>query len=277
MKSTVKNISTEIEHFPILILVLVTLTLAFWSNHNLAFAGQEHTEAIRPEPVHPAGENGDEIYHTPLAGEPLHLEFMGRSIDIPARDRGNVSSLELGGAVYVPDITDTTVIPMFALYMKRTWERARLRIVASGIKNEVDGAKGFGNFDLLGRFKNYTNPFSETGFLHNEEVKQSSVKWGTLSSFLGAGLRYPVSPYQVDNDLRLQLLGRVGYLYSKETGDTGQNVKLPLDLGGYVVGPRRGLCGPRSNPLEGSVASFNRSIQILLGVGQRKEPGFELG
>jgi len=47
--------------------------------------------------------------------------------------------------------------------------------------------------------------------------------------------------------------------------------------GGYVVSPRRSLCGPRSNPLEGSVASFNRSIQILLGVGQRKEPGFELG
>jgi len=29
--------------------------------------------------------------------------------------------------------------------------------------------------------------------------------------------------------------------------------------------------------LEGGIASFNRSIQILLGVGQRKEPGFELG
>src|SRR5512136_868296 len=34
---------------------------------------------------------------------------------------------------------------------------------------------------------------------------------------------------------------------------------------------------PRSNSLEGSVTSFNRSVQILLGVRKRKEPGFKLG
>jgi hypothetical protein len=186
---------------------------------------------------------------------------MGRSIDIPARDRGNVSSLEIGGTVYVPGITETSIIPMFALYIKRTWERSRLRVVASGIENEVDAAKSLGNFDLLGRFENYTNPFSETGFLHNEEVKQSSVKWGTLSSFLGAGLRYPVSPCQVDNDLRLQLFGRVGYLYLKETGDTGQNVKLPPDTMLYGVKLRGRYDGIRRNlmelPHEGTAAGFD--------------------
>lgn len=69
--------------------------------------------------------------------------------------------------------------------MRRTWERTRLRIVASGIENEVEAARSFGNFDLLGRFENDTNPFSEKGFLHNEQVKQSSVKWGTLSDQIG--------------------------------------------------------------------------------------------
>ena len=260
MKSTVKKISTEIEHPSIPILVLVILIFPLWSKPSLAFADQEQPQEIRSEP-NAAVEKTDEEYHTPLAGEPFHLKFMGRSIDVPARDRGNVSSLELGGAVYVPDITDTTVIPMFALYMRRTWERTRLRIVASGIENEVEGARSFGNFDLLGRFENDTNPFSEKGFLHNEEVEQSSVKWGTLSGSLGAGLRYPVSPYQVDNDLRLQLLGRVGYLYSRRTSDTGKDVKLPPDTMLYGIKLRGRYDGIRRNLMElphtGMAAGFD--------------------
>ena len=240
---------------------LVLVILPLWPNYDLAFADQESAQAIRSGSNDQAIEKIDEEYHTPLAGEPFHLEFMGKSIDIAARDRGNVNSLELGGTVYVPDIKEITAVPLFALYIKRTRENGRLRILASGIENEVSGAKSFGNFDLLGRFENYTNPFGETGFLRNEEVKQSSVKWGTLSSFLGAGLRYRVSPYQVDNDLRLQLLGRVGYLYSKETGDTGQNVKLPPDTTLFGVKLRGRYDGIRRNLMElphtGMAAGFD--------------------
>jgi hypothetical protein len=232
-----------------------------WSEHHFAFADQEPTPATPSEPEVPPAEKHDEQYHTPLAGEPFHLEFMGRSIDIPARDRGNVSSLELGGTVYLPDITDTTVIPLFALYVRRTWERTRLRIVASGIENEADGARSFGKFELLGRFENHTNPFSEKGFVDHEDVEPSSVKWGTLSGFLGAGLRYPVSPYRVDNDLRLQLFGRVGYLYSKRTSDTGPNVTLPPSTMLYGVKLRGRYDGIRRNllelPHEGTAAGFD--------------------
>jgi hypothetical protein len=250
MKNTVEKISAESEHLSILILVLVILILPFWSEHNFAFADQEHTQAIPSEPNDPAAEKTDEKYHTPLAGEPFHFNLLGRSIDIPAWDRGNLSSLELGGIIYVPDLTETTFVPIFALYAKRTWERARLRIVASGIVNEVDGVKSFGNFELLGRFENYTNPFREAGFLHNEEVKQSSVKWGTLSGFLGAGLRYLVAPYQVDNDLRLQIFGQAGYLYSKRTSDTGPDVELPPDTMLYGVKLRGRYDGIRRNLME---------------------------
>lgn len=261
MKGMIRKISAEIEHLSIPILVLVILIFPLWCKPSLAFADQDQPQEIRSEPNRPAVKKTDEEYHTPLAGEPVHLEFMGRSIDIPARDRGNVRSLELGGTVYVPGITDTTIIPMFALYVKRTWESARLRIVASGIENEAEGAKSFGNFDLLGRFENYTSPFSETGFLHNKEVKQSEVKWGTLSGLLGAGLRYPVFPYQVDNDLRLQLLGRVGYLYSRHTSDTGRDVKLPPDTMLYGIKLRGRYDGIRRNLMElphtGMAAGFD--------------------
>jgi hypothetical protein len=74
-------------------------------------------------------------------------------------------------------------------------EDTRLRAVASGVVNEVDVARSFGNFELLGRFENYTIPFfSEKGIQNNNEINQSSVKWGTLSAFFGTGLRFPVAP-----------------------------------------------------------------------------------
>jgi hypothetical protein len=261
MECMIEKISAEIEHLPIFILVLVILILPFRSKHDLAFAGQEHTQAIHSGLNDPEAKKTDGKYHTPLAGEPLHLELMGRSIDIPARDRGNQSSLELGGTIYVPDITDMSLIPMFALYIRRTWERTRLRLVASGIVNDAEGAMSFGNLDFLGSFENYTNPYREAGFRRNEEVKQSSVKWGTLSGFLGLGLRYPVSPYQVDNDLRLQLLSRVGYLYSKQTSETDPDVKMPPDTMLYGVRLRGRYDGMRRNLMElphnGTAAGFD--------------------
>ena len=45
---------------------------------------------------------------------------------------------------------------------------------------------------------------------------------------LGPGLRYQLSPNQSDNDLRLQLLGRVGYRYIRDNGDTHKVNGVPV-------------------------------------------------
>ena len=261
MKGTVKEIHPRIKQLWLHILLLMLLILASWSKQKLAFAEQDPTQTLASGPSEPAPQNTDGQYHTPLAGEPFHLHFMGRSIVIPARDRGNLTSLELGGTAYFSELADTTFDPLFALYMRRTWENARLRIVASGVVNEADAAKSFGHSDLLARFENYTIPFRETGFRRNDEVDESSLKWGTLSAFLGAGLRYLVAPYQVDNDLRFQIFGRVGYLYSKETSETGPDVKLPPDTMLYGIKLRGRYDGIRRNLMElphaGMAAGFD--------------------
>ena len=57
-------------------------------------------------------------------------------------------------------------------------------------------------------------------------------------------------PIQVDNDLRLQLLGRVGYFYADRTGDTGPNLVLPPDTMLYGVKLRGRYDGMRRNLLE---------------------------
>jgi hypothetical protein len=259
MKGTFKE-THRIEHFLLPIFFLILLILIFWGKQEFVFAEQDPTQTLA-ELSEPAPQETDEKYHTPLAGEPFHLEFLGRSVEIPARDRGNLTSMELGATTYFPELVDTTSVPFFALFMRRTWEKTRLRIVASGFVNEADGAKSFGHPELLARFENYTIPFSEKGFRCNEEVDASSLKWGTFSGFLGAGLRYPVAPYQVDNDLRLQVLGRVGYVYSKETSETGPDVKLPPDTMLYGVKLRGRYDGIRRNLMElphtGMAAGFD--------------------
>ncbi len=73
-----------------------------WMKHGSATAAQMDEAAVhQQEPVNaPSGESAE--YHTPLAGEPLHTVFMGKALDIPARDRGHVTALILGGEFYTP-------------------------------------------------------------------------------------------------------------------------------------------------------------------------------
>jgi hypothetical protein len=259
MKTMVKRVFCTIEPLPILFLALFIVILHLWFHHDLAIADEGLTQASTSNS--PATGKTDEQYHTPLAGEPLHLEFLGKSIDVPARDRGNEAFLDICGTIYSRDFADTIAIPWGELYIKRTWGKTHLLVIASGLENEVEGARSLGNFEIIGRFENYIDPFGETGFLHNEDVDQSNVKWGTLSGFFGAGLRYPVFPYQVDNDLKIQLLGRVGYLYSSRASDTGTDVKLPPDTMLYGMKLRERYDGFRRNlmelPHEGIAGGFD--------------------
>ena len=200
-------------------------------------------------------------YHTPIAGEPVQTTVMGRSIEIPGRDRSNQAVLNLGGTLYAPKLGDNFGYPLFALYLKRVREEGRLRAVLSGFLNDVDVARSLGHFEIVGRIENTTIPLDEEGIRNNEEVKEASIKWGNLSAYLGGGLRYPVAPYKVDNDLRIQLMGRVGYLYSARTSDTGEDVRLPPDTMLYGVKLRGRYDGFLRNildlPHRGTAAGFD--------------------
>ncbi len=257
-----EKIVYRMEHFSFGMPLIVIFIFLGWSKPDWAIAEPASAETLAQEERGTKAPRDDGEYHTPLAGEPFHTAFMGQAIDIPRRDRGNQSALILGGTIYAPSYGDTAGIPIFSLYLKRTREDARLRVVASGIVNEVDVARSVGNFELLGRLENYTIPFfAEKGIQNNKEINQSSVEWGTLSGFLGVGLRFAVAPYQVDNDLRLQLLGQAGYLYTKPTSDTPATVTLPPDTMLYGMKLRGRYDGIRRNLLElphtGTAAGFD--------------------
>jgi hypothetical protein len=128
------------------------------------------------------------------------------------------------------------VAPIAALYYRHRWDKWWTRDVIGLFVNEMDAARSFGRFQLLGHFENNTVPFADTEIQNGEEVKTSSVIWGTVSGWLGAGIRVPVAPFQADNDLRVQLFYHAGYFYDMRTSDTGSNVRLPPDT--FVHGVR---------------------------------------
>jgi hypothetical protein len=235
----------------ILFLILAGILMCpDWTKNGIAFADQkvEATVPMAEAEVTASGETAE--YHTALAGEPLHTVFMGKPLDVPARDRSRVTALMLGGIFYTPKQGDTSGTPLGAFYVKRVWEESRTRNVISFFVNDLEYDRSFGNLELVTRFENNTIPFGQREVVNNQEIKSSDTKWGTVIGSMGPGVRYKVAPFQVDNDLRLQLLGKVGYFYAKRTSDTGPNLVLPPDTMLYGVKLRGRYDGMRRNLLE---------------------------
>ena len=192
-----------------------------WTKHGIALAGQ-NTEASSPLVAGEGAASGNAAeYHTPLAGEPLNTIFMDNSIDLPAKDRSRVTALTLGGAFYFPKQGETSATPIGSLYLKRVWQESRTRNQISIFVNDLEYDKSFGNLELITRMENNTISFGQREVVNNREIKSSDTIWGTVIGSIGPGLRYKVAPFQVDIDLRLQLLGKVGYFYAERTNDTG--------------------------------------------------------
>jgi hypothetical protein len=165
----------------------------------------------------------------PIAGEAYQTTILGRRVNIPPQNRDKVLALTLGTNIYLPEVGGEPALPIAALYWRQRWEKWWTRNVFGLFVNEMDVARNSGRFQLLGHGENNTVPFADTEIKEGQKVASSSVVWGTVAGWLGAGLRIPVAPFQSDNDLRLQLFYQAGYFYDMRTGDTGPNVLLPPD------------------------------------------------
>ncbi|HBG05793.1 MAG: porin [Geobacteraceae bacterium GWC2_58_44] len=230
-----------------LLIVLLNLVPTVWCGGR---AGRCFASAAQDADVQeerggdPAGD------HTLLAGEAGEASFLGQTYKIKERDRGHMASITLGGSFLLPEQGETPGLPIAALYLRHFWEGSRTRNIISIFVNELEYAKSFGNLELIGHFQNYTLPVDQKEVVNSEEIEPTSVRWGTLTGSLGPGLRFPVSPHQVDNDIRLQLLGRVGYLYAERTHDTGPTQVVPPNTLLYGVRLRARYDGMRRNLLE---------------------------
>ncbi|HEY6873649.1 MAG TPA: hypothetical protein VI298_13085 [Geobacteraceae bacterium] len=232
------NLSSRV---PAVILVCACLLI----RAAVAVAGDTPSGAARD-----AGPVPDAAYHTPLAGMEQDITFLGRSIHIPPRNRDNTRAITLGGIFFHPRLGGEDAMPFAALYWRHRWERSRARAVVSLFVNECDIARSFGRVELLGHLENDTVPFSQEEIVDGKEVTESSLVRGTASAWLGAGLRWPVAPFQEDNDLRLQLFYHAGYLYSHPVAETGSTVRLPPDTFVHGMRFRARYDGVRRNLME---------------------------
>lgn len=193
----------------------------------------------------------DDSYRTPLAGEPFATTLLGEQVSVRGRDRANILSLSLGGALFVPSSAGTDALPIAALYWRRETAAARSRLAFSVFYNDWDAALKLGDgLELLGHLETFTNPFPQQELLYGRPFKSSSAYWGFVDTWLGLGYRHPVAPYQSDNDLRLQLFCTGGYHYASRSGDTGQDVTLPPSTWVNGVRLRLRYDGIRRNILE---------------------------
>lgn len=169
-----------------------------------------------------------DTYHTPMAGEPFSTSLLGERVTVKARDRSNNLALSLGGALFVPSAAGTDGLPIAALYWRHETERIRSRLTFSVFYNDLDvAAKLDDGLEVLGHLETYTNPFAQQEILSDRQLKSTSAYWGFADVWLGLGYRWPMAPFQSDNDLRLQLFYTGGYHYFGRSSDTGQNVTLP--------------------------------------------------
>jgi len=168
-------------------------------------------------------------YQTPLAGEARGASFLGYQVDLPALDRGHMTSFTFGGSILDPKQGGTLGVPVAALWLRRVEPGYRSRDLVSIFDNELEYDRRLGDLELVGRWENFTLPTAQTELVQNREIKATSVTWGTVLGSLGPGLRLPVAPFQIDNDLRVQLLGRAGYFYAQRNSDTGPSLRMPPD------------------------------------------------
>lgn len=236
-------------------MVLVIAVLAIICGSPLDIAAADADIAAPSDLVcHESLEDGEctgvGAMQTPLAGEAYSTSLFGSTIEIPARNRENVRSLTLGVNYYTPELGGDTAVPIAAFYYRHRWDNWWTRDIIGLFVNEMDVARSLGRFQLLGHFENDTVPFADTEIRNGKRVKASSVIWGTVSGWLGAGIRLPVAPFQADNDLRVQLFYHAGYFYDTRTSDTGSDVRLPPDTFVHGLNLRIRNDGMRRNIME---------------------------
>jgi hypothetical protein len=238
--------------------LVVTIAMLIQLGSASAFAGGTADDAASR-----GAEPGDAAeYHTPLAGVPCVATFLGSSVTIPACDRSHVTSVTLGGTLLFPGQGTLPGVPVAALYLRRVYPDWRTRDVIGFFDNELEYDRSFGRFELVGHFENYTLPGTIRELDNNREVKETGMNWGNLIAGIGPGIRIPVAPFDIDNDLRLQLVGRVGYMYASRDHETGFDVVVPPSTLLYGARLRGRYDGMRRNLLELSHSGIAAGVDL---------------
>lgn len=192
--------------------------------------------ALAQEPADTAPVRSDGLpeadgeYHTPLAGEPLTVDIFGERIELAARNRGDTVAVTLGATAFTPNIGGTTTIPIGAVYLLHTSYHRRIRCILSGVvNNPLEWTEHVTrHVDAILHVENHTIPVGTTEVIDGEALEYAALQWGWTSVWPGIGLRFRVPPFNLENELRVQVFYQASYYYFASTDDTGKIDEVPV-------------------------------------------------
>jgi hypothetical protein len=137
----------------------------------------------------------------------------------------------LGGSFWTSSVGGKSLLPMASFYYRDLGRERRVRAQVSGLVNDIEYAERFGwPFELTARLEmDHRHVFGDAEILDDVQLDDTELVWGSDSLWLGPAFALPLKPFEVDNNLRLQLFYRIGHLYFSRTSDTADDLNVPAD------------------------------------------------
>ena len=139
-------------------------------------------------PLHKPGEP----YRTPKAGEGFKTEVFGHPVEVPPQDKRSITAWDVGVSGS-PGLEQSEALPFGSLYLwRRPDEDHYLRAIVAGLFNDISYAyspEGFGPFEGVFSFENFTVPFDQSEFIDGERIQREELTWGYVRTGFGVGYR----------------------------------------------------------------------------------------
>ena len=169
---------------------------------------------------------------TPLAGEAFHAEVLGHEVDVPARDRRNVTALDFGVQWLPRGPRTEEILPFGALFVWRNADTQRFRGVFSGLFNDVRynvGSDRSDGWEAVFTFNNLIVPFGRYEYVEGQAIQGVELKWSYVYAGLGIGYRKSLPPGHQDSALEVALTYEPGYLWFDRSTHTSPQFIVPSD------------------------------------------------
>jgi len=217
----------------------------------------------------------DDAYETPAAGRGFRADVFGVDALVPPRDRSSVTAWDLG-FVFQPGLEGaefSTYLPFGSIYLWRNPDDDHLlRAVLIGVLDDVDYAHspdGFGPFEWLLTFDNFTPPAPQAEFVDGVRNSREELIWGDGRVGLGFGWRATGAPGYQENMRELSIAIEPGWFHAQETSDASDAFVEPpstFELRGHLRGRWDAL---ERNVLELAHEGYALGLDAVIGLRDR--------
>lgn len=191
----------------------------------------------------------------PIAGEGFTTSLFGEPVEVPARNRRNVTAVDLGFAGLVPGPSESKILPFGAFYWYRASadDQRRFRAVVSGFYNDIKYCCGKSLPDPLEfvvGFENLWVPFDIPDYISGERIPAAELEEGKAALKFGVAGRWKVSPGFTDSAFQAALTYEPGYLFIERGHDTSPAFVKPENTVEHTVRLSLAYDGMTRNLLE---------------------------